>query len=326
MDNNELFELLNQKPHKWPLNKMKVAGYKIEQTANMNTEQIEHLIIDTKINSINAIQMFVSTIRFYNMNSENGNKDIDKILKQIDRNKLLEECKNNFGIKKYLSYSKFTDLINRIENDQERTMPNCHYNAVLLRAIYGGIYSPNLSALKNLKESSFDFDDDCVYVNLLVENPNGQNTYPTIKVEKKLAEDIISLSKMPLYKRNRHGDSEIDISKLQYPDGCFKIQSREESPGLNSFRFSYTRRIRLIKENFCSDEFLLKPYDIFISGIVYRIKQRLEKDGFNLKTAFQEFAPYCREYIASELKASNINLNEYELRRNVLGHLDELED
>lgn len=305
---------------------MKAAGYKIEQTTDMNTEQIERLIIDTKINSINAIQMFVSTIRFYNMNSKNGNKDIDKILKQIDRNKLLEECKNNFGIKKYLSYSKFTDLINRIENDQERTMPNCHYNAVLLRAIYGGIYSPNLSALKNLKESSFDFDDDCVYVSLLVENPNGQNTYPVIKVEKKLAEDIISLSKMPLYKRNRHGDSEIDISKLQYPDGCFKIQSREESPGLNSFRFSYTRRIRLIKENFCSDEFLLKPYDIFISGIVYRIKQRLEKDGFNLKTAFQEFAPYCREYIASELNASNINLNEYELRRNVLGHLDELED
>ena len=327
MDNNKLFNLLDQKPHKWPLNKMKSAGYEIEQTTSMDTEQIERLIVETKINSINAIQMFISTIRFYNVNSENGNKNIDKILKQIDRKALLKECKKNYGVKKYLSYSQFTDLIKRIESDQEKTMVNCHYCAVLLRAIYGGIYSPNFSALKNLKENSFEFYENCAYVNLLIENPDGTNKLQVISVEKKLAEDIIKLSKMPLYKRNRYGDSEIDISKLQYPDGCFKIQlNKDNEPKVDSFRFSYTRKIRLIKENFCSDEFLLKPYDIFISGIVYRIKQKLEKDGFNLKTAFQEFAPYCREYIVNELNTSNININEYELRRSILGHLDELED
>ncbi len=193
-------------------------------------------------------------------------------------------------------------------------MNNAIYYRTLIRCIYEGIYSKDLSVLKNLK--STDLKGRIVTV-----KEDIGHIYE-LEVSEQLADDIKELGYIDYWiQRNARAEYTVKIiGEDKY--SCFKINRRNDGVAYYDY---YYKRIHFIFKKYYGR--IVSPYVIYISGMMYRIKIALEKNGFTLRESFMEQNrdSLTREIIEYEMKKSNCNMALAELKERIRGCIDNFE-
>ena len=283
----------------------KIIGY--YDYSNCTIEYIEQIILDMKPNSPRGITTICHTFRRYAKFLEN--EQLQRILRDIDRNELWMLARPNASTK-YISHSEFNNVYHQIQEDEKY---NILYVQTLFRCIYEGIYSNDLSVIKNLRAS------DIIENKITLHEDKGKSY--EIEVSPKLANDLIKLSNLYVWERdNLNGTCEIDIEGL-YHDSCFKIEIRK-SDAKCPYRYTYHRILRGISQSYFFAK--LKPQQLFISGIMFRIGLNLQRHGISLEEAFaaQNRNRVIGKIISDELRRCNNKTLVNNFREIVKGHID----
>lgn len=125
-----------------------------------------------------------------------------------------------------------------------------------------------MSVLKNLRSSNIDGDT----VTLV---PDEGDEYE-IGITDRLARDLIALGEIDTWeRRNRYGTAKIKIVGL-HSDSCFKVEIRKDD-SKELYRYAYYRLLRKVSKEYL--EYNLLPLQIYVSGIMHRIKSNLSAEG-----------------------------------------------
>lgn len=270
-------------------------------------DDLKKIILGMKPNSIRAITTICYVFGLYAKYLEND--DLYNMVMNIDRRKLWVMAKPN-ATQKFISHSGFEEVYHDIGVFEEM---NGFYMQTLFRCLYEGIYSDDMSVLKNLRAS-----DVCGDV-VTLRDDNG-NSY-VITVSKQLADDLIELGSMHTWERkNRYGVYKMDIVGL-HPDSCFKTEYRNGRIEF-SYRFSYYRILRKIAKEYL--EYNLLPLQTYISGIMYRICVKLQEHNIQIEDAFANGnkSRLVSQIISDELGRCHCSTPVRNFREMVSGHLD----
>lgn len=232
-----------------------------------------------------------------------------KTIQEIDRQELWKKAKPN-AAKKFISNQSFEEVYHDVGIMEEM---NAFYYQTLFRALYEGIYSDDMSVLKNLRASDIKGNIVTLY------DDNGQ-TYD-LEISLGLAEDLKELGTMQTWERkNKHRIFEIKVEGL-FPDSCFKTEIRKGSSKY-SYRFTYYRILRKIAKEYL--EYNLLPLQLYTSGIMYRIAKELKVHDISLEEAFsdQNRDRLVGKIISDELKRCNYDTEVKNFRQTVKGHLE----
>ena len=281
---------------------------------NYNLIEIEQLIFDMKPNSPKSIITICYVIGMYaKWLQEEQIVDDDRfyqMIQSIDKKLLWKKCKPS-AKKKFISYEQYKKIIHDISMYEEY---NSLYYESLFSCIYYGIYSDDLSVLKNLRKS--DIEDGLI----TLYQDNGHNY--KIKVPEKLCNDLKKLSDINIWERpNRWGVCRVNMKGV-YPDSIFKIEDRKTDSSEGSYKFTYYSKLRKIAKEYI--EYSLLPLQLYASGIMHRIKVELNNNGITLEEAFTENNrnKISHMIISKELIRCNSNIEIGNFRELVKGHLD----
>lgn len=285
-----------------------------ESIENFNFMQMEQLILSAAPNSpkeiITIIYVLSSYLKYLQEQGVIDNDNAYQILQSLDK-KLLWKKAKPFSKKKFISHEQYQRIIKDIATYEEY---NALYYELLFSCIWFGIYSDDLSVIKNLR--SRDIGDDGVIV---LQEDNG-HTYK-LKVPEKLASDLKQLADINTWqRRNRFGVCNVDMRGL-YSDSVFKIENRSTASN-DSFRFTFYAKLRKITKEYL--EYSLLPLQLYASGIMHRIKMELEKNDTSLEEAFANNSRNKTAHliIEKELVRCNSGIEIGNFRELVKGHLD----
>ena len=241
--------------------------------SNATINQVETLIIDFMPTSHSYVISVVSRLKTYA--EFLNNTELYNILVDIDKEALWKKIKPNCPAK-YLSENMFYDVYNDIDRFEEH---NTLYYKTLFWSIFEGIHSDNMDVLRNLRASDIN-------ENIVTLRRDDGYTYQ-IDVPKKLAEDLIELSKTNIwYRPNRSGVCSISMIGI-YPDSCFKMEKRvTNNSSFDSFKQHIYKKIHRITQNYIG--FKVAASDLFISGLMCKIKKALEDNGFDFIEVFNQ--------------------------------------
>lgn len=241
--------------------------------------------------------------------------DVDRFLyanvQAVDQKKLWNQAKPKAG-RRFISYADYKQITHDIGVYEDY---NSLYYETLFSSIFEGIYSDDMSVLKNLRGSDIDG------TTVTLHEDNGHTYKLTISEE--LSKNLQELAQIDIWKRpNKNGICNVSTIGL-YPDTVFKIEKRVTSSD-KSQKFSYYGKLRRIKNEYIGHS--LSPLNLYASGIVYRAQGKLEKYKISLKEAF---ADNCRnrivyEVITGELIRCNGVIAVENFRELVKGHIDDL--
>lgn len=240
---------------------------------NVTTEQVENLIIDfmptSKVYIISVISYIKKYAKFLN------NIELYNILTNIDKDVLWGKIKPICPVK-YLSKSMFFELYNNIDRFEEH---NTLYYKTLFWSIFEGIYSDDMDVVKNLRASDIDG-------NIVTLKKDDGYTYQ-IDIPEKLAEDLIELSKINIWNRpNRNGVCSVSMAGV-YSDSCFKTECRKTNSETSfNYKHQIYRKLRKIYQNYVGTKLIAS--DIFVSGLMYKIKEALEERNIDFELAFSD--------------------------------------
>lgn len=299
-------------------NSKKVAKYALKDVdgdiENYSPIQLEQFILDRKPNSPKEIITVCYVLGTYGKwlreQGEVDNDNLYQIVQSIDKKLLWKKCKPN-AKKKFISNKDYQRVIKEIATYEEY---NPLYYELLFSCIWYGIYSDDLSVIKNLRTS--DISDDGV---VTLQEDNG-HTYK-LKIPEKLASDLKQLAGINAWQRpNRYGICNVDM-RGAYPDSVFKIENRSTASN-DSFRFTYYAKLRKIAKEYL--EHTLLPLQLYTSGVMYRIKAELEKNNISLEEAFADNSrnKMAHLIIQKELIRCNSSIEVGNFRELVKGHLD----
>lgn len=281
---------------------------------NYNVIQMEHLILSARPNSGKEITTIIYILSsYFKYLEENGLVDNDnakQIVKSIDK-KLLWKKAKPLARKKFISYEQFKMTIHDIEMYEEF---NSLYYTTLFSCIYHGIYSDDMSVLKNLRAS--DIQDD----GLVTLREDNSHIYK-IKVPEKLAKDMKQLASINIWQRpNRYGICNVDMRGV-YKDSVFKVENRSTSSE-ESYKFTYYAKLRKISKDYI--EYTLSPLQLYTSGMMHRIKDELNKNDITLEEAFAENSrnKMAHLIVSKELLRCNSSIEIGNFRELVKSHLD----
>lgn len=275
--------------------------------SNCTPDDLEQIILNTKPNSPKAIITTCYVMGLYARYL--GDEKLYKMIQEIDNNILWSKAKPN-AAKKFISNSKFNEVYHDIGVYEEF---NSFYYQMLFRCLYEGIYSDDMSVLKNLRASDIHGNK------ILLHDDNG-NFYE-ITVSNELADGLKELSCIDVWERkNRSGICNIKITGI-HQDSCFKVEVRGRSNDL-SYRYSYYRCLRKISKEYL--EYNLLPLQLFVSGMMYRIRESLCEYNITLDDAFSihNRDKIVKEIISNELTRCNCDTEVKSFRQMVKGHLD----
>jgi len=125
-----------------------------------------------------------------------------------------------------------------------------------------------------------------------------------LEISAKLANDLIELSKISVWEHpNRFGTVSRSPLEGEHVDSCFKMAARSSSDG----RFAHVKHqtaFRNIAKRYI--DYDIRPYDVYISGIMHRIAINLHKEGLDMSEVFEKRSRNKRgfEIIQNELKRS----------------------
>ena len=281
---------------------------------NYSPMELEQFILDLKPSSPKTIITIIYVLGMYaKWLQEQGvvsDDNLYQMIQSLDKKLLWKKAKPN-AKKKFISYEQYQRVIKEIATYEEY---NALYYELLFSCIWFGIYNDDLSVLKNLRKS--DITDDGV---VTLQEDNG-HTYK-LKIPEKLASDLKQLANINTWQRpNRYGICNVDM-RGAYPDSVFKIENRSTASS-DSFRFTFYAKLRKIAKEYL--EYSLLPLQLYTSGIMYRIKIELEKNGVPLEEAFANNSRNRMAHliISKELMRCNNSIEVGNFRELVKGHLD----
>lgn len=239
-----------------------------------------------------------------------GNAELLKNLQEVDSKELWQEAKP-YANKKFLSYADYIETCDII--DSQWDLLNPLYYKSLFRCLYEGIYSDDMSVLKNLRASD-------IRENVVTLRDDNGNVYD-LNIPLDLATHLSLLPAEPYMRRNRNATFPIAVSGVHH-DSCFKVEHRNGS-GETTYENSYYRVLRIITNDYMERKNLL-PKQIFISGVMYRIGLKLNEQGISIDDAFSEHNRdrQVGQIIADELLRCNYHMEVRNFRQMVKGHLD----
>lgn len=281
---------------------------------NCSPIQMEQLIIDSQPNSPKSIITTVYVLSAYAKWLQEkkiiDNDNMLQILQSIDKKLLWKKCAPQ-AKKKFISYQDYKQIIKDIATYEEH---NALYFELLFACIYAGIYSEDLSVIKNMRKS--DIQD-----NGMITLKEDNNHIYKIKVSERLAKDLKQLATIDEWIRpNRFSLCHVDMQGV-HPDSVFKVE-RRSSNSESSYRFSYYAKLRKISKEYVGHSLL--PLQLYASGIMHRIKVELEKSNIPLEEAFAQNSRNRTAHmiIEKELIRSNSGIEIGNFRELVKGHLN----
>ena len=302
-------------------NSQKVAKYALkdidDNIENYNLMELEQLILNRKPNSPKEIVTVCYILGSYGkwLQEQNliDNDNLYQVVQSIDKKLLWKKCKPN-AKKKFISGEEYQRVVKDIAMYEEY---NALYYELLFGCIWNGIYSEDLSVIKNLRSS--DISDDGM---IMLHEDNGHSY--RLKVSERFAKDLKQLSTINVWQRpNRFGICNVEMRGV-YPDSIFKVEHRTTASN-GSYRFSYYSKLRKIAQNYL--EHSLLPLQLFASGLMYRVKTELEKNNISLEEAFADNSrnKMAHLIIQKELIRCNSSIETTNFRELVKGHLDSFE-
>lgn len=300
------------------LNSKKVAKFALknvnDKIENYNPIELEQLIISRNPSSPKEIITICYILGIYSKwLYEQGivdNDNLYQIVNSLDKKLLWKKCKPN-AKKKFINNEEYKRVIKDIATYEEY---NPLYYELLFSCIWYGLYSDDLSVIKNLRSSNID-DDGIV----TLQEDNG-HTYK-LKIPEKLAKDLKQLANINTWQRpNRFSICNVEMRGI-YNDSVFKIENRSTASN-ESFRFTYYAKLRKIAKEYL--EHTLLPLQLYTSGVMYRIKIELEKNNISLEEAFNNNSRNRTAHmiIEKELIRTNSNIEISNFRELVKGHLN----
>lgn len=281
---------------------------------NYNAMEMEQLILNKKPSSYKEIITIVYVLSsYFKYLQEQGvikNDNAYQIVQSLDKKLLWKKSKPN-AKKKFISHEQFERVAKDIATYEEY---NSLYYELLFSCIWLGIYSDDLSVVKNLRSS--DINDDGI---ITLREDNG-HVYK-FKVSERFAKDLKQLANIDVWQRpNRFGICNVEMRGV-YPDSVFKIESRSTASN-DSYKFTFYAKLRKIAKEYL--EHSLLPLQLYTSGMMYRIKVELEKNGISLEEAFADNSrnKMAHLIISKELVRCNSNIEVGNFRELVKGHLD----
>jgi hypothetical protein len=298
-------------------NTAKVVRHVLKDTdvniENYSPMELEQFILYLKPNSPKTIITITYVLGLYaKWLQEEGiveNDNLYQMIQSIDK-KLLWLKAKPFAKKKFLSYEQYQRVIHEIGVYEDF---NALYYEALFKSIYEGIYSDDLSVIKNLKRSDIDGNIVTLY--------SDEGYSYKLKISEKLSSELKKLADIDVWeRRNRFGVCQVDM-RGAHKDSVFKIEDRKTA-SKTSFKFSYYARLRKIAKEYL--EYGLLPLQLYVSGIMHRIKLELEKNDISLEEAFAENSrnKMAHLIIEKELVRCNSNIEIGNFREMVKGHLD----
>lgn len=275
---------------------------------NYGLIQLEHLVLSAKPNSPKDIITIIYVLSSYAKWLKNDN--IYQMLQSLDKKLLWKKASPN-AKKKFISFKQYEQIIKDIATFEEY---NSLYFELLFSCIYNGIYSDNMSVLKNLRRSDIQENG------MITLREDNSHVYK-IKVSERLAKDLIQLSSINEWVRpNRFSLCHVEMKGV-YPDSVFKVENRSTNSE-DSYKFSYYSKLRKISKEYIGHSLL--PLQLYASGIMYRIKVELDKNKISLEEAFAKNSRNRTAHmiIEKELIRSNSGIEISNFREMVKGHLD----
>ena len=293
-------------------NSQKVAKFVLKDIEdgieNYGVIEMEQAILNKKPSSPKEIITIIYILSSYAKFLQNDN--MYQILQSFDKKLLWKKCKPT-AKKKFISYEQYKRVIKDIATFEEY---NALYYELLFSSIYSGIYSDDLSVIKNLRKSNINDDGT-----ILLQEDNG-HTYK-FKVTEKLAKDLKQLADINMWQRpNRFSVCNVEM-RGAYPDSVFKIENRSTASN-DSYKFSYYARLRKIAKEYL--EYSLLPLQLYTSGVMHRIKIELDKNNISLEVAFADNSRDKMSHliIQKELIRCNSSIEVGNFRELVKGHLE----
>jgi hypothetical protein len=281
---------------------------------NYNPIQMEHLILSATPSSSKDIITIIYVLSSYAkwLQKENiiENDNMLQILQSLDKKLLWKKCKKT-AKKKFISHQEYERITKDISTFEEY---NALYFELLFSCIYHGIYSDNLSVIKNLRASDIQEDG------AIVLKEDNSHIYK-IKIPERLAKDLIQLSTINEWVRpNRFGLCRVEMKGV-YSDSIFKVESRTTNSE-DSYKFTYYSKLRKISSEYIGCT--ISPLCLFASGIMHRIKTELKKNGITLEEAFADNSrnKTASMIIEKELIRCNSSIEVGNFRELVKSHLD----
>lgn len=298
-------------------NTTKVVRYVLRDTdvniENYNPMELEQFILDLKPNSPKTIITIAYVLGLYaKWLQDEGivdNDNLYQMVQSVDKKLLWQKAKPN-AKKKFISYEQYKRVLHEIGVYEDF---NALYYESLFSCIYEGIYNEDLSVIKNLKKSDIN-------ENIITLHEDDGHSYK-IKVSEKLASELKQLADIDVWeRRNRFGVCKVDM-RGAHKDSVFKIEDRRTA-SKTSFKFSYYARLRKIAKEYL--EYGLLPLQLYVSGIMHRIKLELEKNNISLEEAFADNSrnKMAHLIISKELMRCNSSIEIGNFREMVKGHLD----
>lgn len=276
--------------------------------------ELEQFILDLKPSSPKSIITIVYVLGMYAkwLKKEGVIEDdnLYEMIQSLDKKLLWKKAKPN-AKKKFISNEQYNRVIKDIATYEEY---NALYYELLFACIYNGIYSDDLSVIKNLRTSNIS--DDGI---IMLQEDNGHNY--KLKVPEKLAKDLKQLAGINTWQRpNRFSVCNVDMRGV-YPDSVFKIEHRSTASD-DSYRFSFYAKLRKIAKEYL--EYSLLPLQLYTSGVMHRIKVELNKNNISLEEAFADNSRNRMAHliISKELVRCNSSIEVGNFRELVKGHLD----
>lgn len=293
-------------------NSQKVAKFALkdveENLENCSLMGLEQVILNKKPSSQKEITTIIYIFSSYAKWLNNDN--LYQLLQSIDKNLLWKKAKPQ-AKKKFINNEQYQRVIKDIATYEEF---NALYYELLFSCIWNGIYNDDLSVIKNLRASNIG--DDGIVV---LEEDNG-HVYK-FKIPEKLASDLKHLASISSWQRpNRFGICNVDMRGI-HSDSVFKIENRSTASN-DSYRFTYYAKLRKIAKEYL--EYSLLPLQLYTSGIMYRIKNELTKNGISLEEAFADNSRNKTAHliIQKELIRCNSSIELGNFRELVKGHLE----
>lgn len=274
---------------------------------NVTPIDIDAVVLETKPNSQKDITTVLYIMSLYAKHI--GNDDFYYMARSADRRAIWLKAKPN-AVKKFISHEEYVNAISSIRTKEEH---NILYHQTLFACVYEGIYSDDMSVIKNLRAS------DIIGNIVTLRYDNGETH--DIEISSELAENLKELSTIEhWWRNNRYGSYKIDIAG-QHKDSCFKAESRNGTDDY-SYRYAYYRVLRKISKEHIERKIL--PLQLYISGAMYRICKELKENGMGIQDAFAENSKnrLVGKIISDELKRMNYHIEVRNFREIVNGHLD----
>lgn len=275
-----------------------------------NLVQLEDLILDSKPNSQKAITTICYVLSLYAKWLKDEN--LYQMVQSLDRNVLWIKAKPK-APKKFISHKRYLEVIHDI--GVYEPMNSLYYQA-LFSCLYEGIYNDDMSVIRNLRSSQIQGNT------VTLEESNGHKY--DLEISSELCGELIELAQSDTWERkNRFGVFEMKVEG-EHPDSVFKLETRNDNA--KSVKFSYYNKLRKISKEYV--EYNLLPMQLYVSGIMYRLRKNFEEHGITLKQAFknEEKDRTIHKIISEELVRCNYDNEVKAFREMVKGHLDIFEE